>query len=88
MAKLATRQARKEEFETLAGKECIVTSSSGHCQRDAITAVERMYENFAQAMRNNFSAQRPPQPVLYLDATGGSLGYAAAQLNKDVYSQA
>eukprot|EP00965_Chrysotila_dentata_P141104 4663755-Pleurochrysis_carterae.AAC.1 len=76
MAKLATRQAREAEFEELAGHECIVTSEGGHCQRDAVKAAEVMYANFSQAMRDNFSAERPAQPVLYLDATGGALGYA------------
>eukprot|EP00965_Chrysotila_dentata_P012979 428744-Pleurochrysis_carterae.AAC.1 len=33
-----------------------------------------MYSNFAGAMRSNFSANRPVQPVLYLEATGASLG--------------
>eukprot|EP00965_Chrysotila_dentata_P235753 6200937-Pleurochrysis_carterae.AAC.3 len=47
-----------------------------HCQRDAIVAVEKMYANFSKAMHDNFSAERPAQPVLYLDATGGSLGPA------------
>eukprot|EP00965_Chrysotila_dentata_P052067 1728037-Pleurochrysis_carterae.AAC.2 len=77
MAKLATRQAREAEFEELADKQCIVTGSGGHCQRDADQAVQVMYENFAPAMRDNFSVERPAQPVLYLDATGGSLGCAA-----------
>eukprot|EP00965_Chrysotila_dentata_P120189 3974862-Pleurochrysis_carterae.AAC.1 len=74
MAKLASRQAREAEFEELAGEECIVTSSGGHCQRDAVHAVEAMYKNFARAMHDTFSVERPAQPVLYLDATGGALG--------------
>eukprot|EP00965_Chrysotila_dentata_P111275 3678803-Pleurochrysis_carterae.AAC.1 len=40
MTKLATQQAREAEFEELAGHECIVTSEGGHCQRDAVKAVE------------------------------------------------
>ena len=36
--------------------------------------VDQMYTRFARAMRSNFSPERPAQPVLYLDATGASLG--------------
>eukprot|EP00965_Chrysotila_dentata_P159537 5270466-Pleurochrysis_carterae.AAC.1 len=37
-----------------------------------------MYHNFRGAMRSNFNAKRPAQPVLYLDATGASLGRGVA----------
>ena len=46
----------------------------GSCQRDTVKVTEAMYRNFSVAMRSDFSVARPAQPVLYLDATGASLG--------------
>eukprot|EP00965_Chrysotila_dentata_P041879 1389864-Pleurochrysis_carterae.AAC.1 len=58
----------------MASEANIVVGPGGHCQREAVALVKDMYSNFCGAMRSNFSAARPAQPVLYLDATGASLG--------------
>lgn len=65
MASIASRPARKAEFESLA-KQCdIVVGPDGHCQRDAVVMVESMYSRFAAAMRSNYSASRPAQPCSF-----------------------
>ena len=74
MTKLASRPARKKEFNSIADECSIVVAADGHCQRDAVAMVDQMYTRFSGAMRTNFSAERPAQPVLFLDATGASLG--------------
>eukprot|EP00965_Chrysotila_dentata_P046332 1539954-Pleurochrysis_carterae.AAC.1 len=74
MTKLSAKWAWKREFESVAGECNIVVDKNGHCQRDALLLVDQMYERFSSAMRDNFSAERPAMPVLYLDATGSSLG--------------
>eukprot|EP00965_Chrysotila_dentata_P201689 6180697-Pleurochrysis_carterae.AAC.1 len=75
MTQLPTRQEREAEYESIASEQnIIVGSKDGNCQRDAVQVTLTMYENFADALRSNYSEQRPATPVLYLDATGGSLG--------------
>lgn len=74
MAKLASRQKRKSDFNALADECNIVVGPDGHCQRDAVALVEQMYSRYSKAMRTNYSASRPAQPIFYLDATGSSLG--------------
>jgi hypothetical protein len=74
MTQLAPRAQWKKEFEELASACNIVVGANGRCQRDAVELTEEMYSRFAAAMRSDFSAARPAQPVLYLDATGSSLG--------------
>ena len=74
MAKLASRPARKSEFEKIATTCNIVVGSNGHCQRDAVEATETMYSRLAGAMRTNFSKERPAQPIFFVDATGAALG--------------
>ena len=74
MTKLASRPSRKKEFNSIADESAIVVGPDGHCQRDAVAMVDQMYSRFAGAMRSNFSSDRPAMPVLYLDATGASLG--------------
>jgi hypothetical protein len=73
-AQLASRQRREADFRMLAGACDITVGIAGNCQRDPLSVTEAMYSNFAVAMRSNFSTARPAQPVLYLDATGSSLG--------------
>eukprot|EP00965_Chrysotila_dentata_P141714 4683248-Pleurochrysis_carterae.AAC.1 len=58
----------------LASEANIVVRPGGHCQRGSVALVKDLYSNFCGAMRSDFSAARPAQPVLYLDATGASLG--------------
>ena len=48
--------------------------ANGKCERDSIELTDSMYSRFQAAMRSNFSEQRPAQPILFLDATGASLG--------------
>ena len=74
MTKLASRQARKKEFNSIADECAIIVGPDGHCQRDAVAMVDQMYSRFAGAMRTDFSSARPAMPVLFLDATGASLG--------------
>eukprot|EP00965_Chrysotila_dentata_P079146 2609953-Pleurochrysis_carterae.AAC.4 len=52
----------------------IIVGPGSHCQRDSVALVQKMYSNFSGAMRSNLTAERPAQPVLYLDVTGASLG--------------
>jgi hypothetical protein len=74
MAQLASTQRWKAEFQGLAEECNICVGANGKCQRDSIELTDTMYSRFRGAMRSNFSAERPARPVLYLDATGASLG--------------
>eukprot|EP00965_Chrysotila_dentata_P152283 5032378-Pleurochrysis_carterae.AAC.1 len=74
MASLSSRQTREKEFDAMASEANIIVGPNGHCQRESVALVRDMYSNFAGAMRSIFSAERPAQPVLYLDATEASLG--------------
>ena len=74
MTKIASRPARKKEFDAIADECAIVVGPDGHCQRDSVAMVDQMYSRFSRAMRTNFTPDRPAQPVLYLDATGACLG--------------
>eukprot|EP00965_Chrysotila_dentata_P110706 3657832-Pleurochrysis_carterae.AAC.5 len=61
----------------MAGEANTIVGPGGYCQRESVALVRDMYSDFAGAMRSNFTSQRPAQPVLYLDATGASLGRGA-----------
>ena len=74
MTQLAGRRARHADFNSIAGTCGIVVGADGHCQRDTVELINTMYSRYKGAMRSNFSSSRPAQPVLYLDATGASLG--------------
>ena len=71
---IANRPARKKEFDQIANTCNIIVGADGHCQRDAETLIDLMYNRFHTAMRSNFSATRPAMPILFLDATGAALG--------------
>ena len=71
---LVSRQKREAEFSRLTANAEIVVDAMGSCQRDTVRVTEAMYNNFTAAMRSDYSEARPAQPVLYLDATGASLG--------------
>ena len=73
-ATLAGRWAREKEFERLASKMNIVVGANGRCERDAVECASLLYSNFVDALRSNFSTDRPAQPILFLDGTGGALG--------------
>ena len=42
------------------------------CEKDAGKLVSDMYSNFQNAMRDEFTLDRPAQPFLYVNGTGGS----------------
>ena len=73
-ATLAGRWAREKEFDRLASKMNIVVGANGRCERDAIECTSLLYSNFVEALRRNYSTDRPAQPILFLDGTGGALG--------------
>lgn len=73
-AALVGRRAREKEFNEIAGTMNIIVGANGRCERDAIECTSRLYSNFIKALRPNFSSERPAQPILYLDGTGGALG--------------
>ena len=52
----------------------IVVGDDGRCERDAMKLASQMYTKYFKALRKEYSLERPAQPVLYLDGTGGSLG--------------
>ena len=73
-AKLASRMKREKEYNTIADSMNITVGANGRCERDAIECTSLLYSNFAKALRKDYSIDRPAQPVLYLDGTGGALG--------------
>ena len=78
---LAPRVPREKLYHQLADEAGIVVSSAtGRCERDAVKLAQALYSNFADAMRDDFSSDRPAQPFLYVDGTGGSLGKGIAHL--------
>ena len=52
----------------------IMVNAKGRCERDAMVLVSKLYSVYAGALRSDFTLERPAQPVLYLDGTGGSIG--------------
>ena len=73
-ATIASRERREKLFGELADAQGIVVGSNGRCERDAAKITARMYDEFAGAMRKDYSALRPAQPLMFLDGTGGALG--------------
>jgi len=71
---LAGRFAREREFDRIAATMNISVGENGRCERDAVACASRLYSNFARALRQDYSADRPAQPILFLDGTGGALG--------------
>ena len=74
VATLAARYAREKEYEKIAAEMNITVGANGRCERDAIEATSRLYSNYAECLRDAYTHERPAQPILYLDGTGGSLG--------------
>ena len=74
-AKLASRCSREAEYRNIASTMNIEVGANGRCERDAIECVSLLYSNYAKSLRQVYSKERPAQPVLYLDGTGGSLGH-------------
>ena len=74
-AQLASRWPRERLYHEICDAAGIIVSSqTGRCERDAVKLVSDMYSNFQCAMRDEFTLDRPAQPFLYVDGTGGSLG--------------
>ena len=73
-ATLAGRYSREKEFDRVASEMNIVVGANGRCERDAVECASLLYSNFVNALRSNFSTDRPAQPILFLDGTGGALG--------------
>ena len=71
---LAARHAREREFASIAAQQNIVVNESGRCERDAIKCTSLLYTNYRLALRPNYDINRPAQPILFLDGTGGALG--------------
>ena len=74
VAKMASRQRREKEYQEIASTMNIVVGSNGRCERDAVECTSRLYSNYARALRDVYTDERPAQPVLFLDGTGGALG--------------
>ena len=73
-ARLPSRQAREKEYNALAADCEILVGSKGNCERCAIRAASQLYSNYRQALRQEYTAERPALTVLVLDGTGGALG--------------
>ena len=73
-ARLAGRWSREREYHAIASKMNIVVGANGRCERDAVRCTELLYTTYAGALRQDYTTERPAQPVLYLDGTGGPLG--------------
>ena len=73
---LVSREKREREFAKLVAATGISVDAAGHCQRDWGAVVGAMYAKYAEALRpiSSYTPARPAMPVLYLDATGASLG--------------
>ena len=71
---LVGRAGRQALFNKLADEGEITVGENGRCERDAGRCATQLYSRFSQAMRNDFSRDRPARPIFYFDGTGGSLG--------------
>lgn len=72
---LVGRSLREKLYKEIASRcEISVDPVTGRCERDTIKCTNDMYRKYHKAMRDNFSTERPAQPMLYIDATGCGLG--------------
>ena len=71
---LPGRFQREKELAAITAEAGIQVDSFGNCQRNACVAATELYSAYAGAMRKNFTAERPAQPVYLFDGTGQSLG--------------
>ena len=71
---LASREAREKEYAQIAAEFDLTVGANGRVERDFGECTTRLYTNYAAALRPSYSAERPAQPVLFLDGTGGALG--------------
>ena len=51
-----------------------VDPKTGRCERNACKVTEAMYAKYAGALRAVYTADRPAQPIFFIDATGCALG--------------
>jgi hypothetical protein len=72
--RLASRYARERCYSSIADQMNIVVGDNGRCERDAGKLTSELYSKYAKALREDYSLERPAQPILFLDGTGGSLG--------------
>ena len=72
-AKLAARVPREKEYDSIVSTMDIIVGANGRCERDVVKCAKLLYTNYAAALRSEYSLDRPAQPVLFLDGTGGSL---------------
>lgn len=72
--RLAPRYVREREYAAIAAEFDIAVGANGRCERDFTECTTRLYTNYAAALRQTYSFDRPAQPVLFLDGTGGALG--------------
>ena len=73
-ARLAGRKAREKKLDEIASTMGITVGSNGRCERDATECTSLLYSTYANALRAEYSSERPAQPVLFLDGTGSGLG--------------
>ena len=73
-ARLAGRTSREGKYREIAKTMNIEVGVNGRCERDFVECASLLYTKYAKALRQNYSPERPAQPVLFLDGTGGPLG--------------
>ena len=71
--KLTGRVLREREYLSIVDSLGIAVGENGRCERDVIKCTSLLYSNYAMALREEYSNERPAQPVLFLDGTGGAL---------------
>ena len=71
---LANRQQRETLYAELVGDAQVIVSATGRCERDSVKLASAMYSDYKNALREDFTDERPAQPFLYVDGTGASLG--------------
>ena len=65
-SRLASRRQREKEYNVIASAMNISVNAKGRCERDAMVLVSKLYSEYAGALRSEFTADRPAQPVLFL----------------------
>ena len=73
-ARLAGRTLREAKYCEIAKTMNIEVGENGRCERDFGECTALLYSKYAKALRQQYSLDRPAQPVLFLDGTGGPLG--------------
>jgi hypothetical protein len=72
---LPGRHVREKLYKSLCvGANIKVDAKTGRCERNTVKVTDALYNKYKRALRSNYSAHRPAQPVFYFDATGAGLG--------------